>query len=196
MKSSVMCPGSQSLIASLRAAVTTWRQRKNWSRETVIAEIVGVHKRIGAEAASGIQFEEGGDAFNRMRANAERVWRWLDDETKDTNLLPANFIRSLIVALPLDLRLQVMDALLMGTGLHADVLSEAQSDASLPQHLRRISKECGEAAASIAQVLDKGDATDLANADRELAEAAEAIESARNEIGRRRTVAAASASAA
>ncbi len=191
MKSSVMCAGSHSLIASLRSAVTIWRQRSNWSRETVMAEVVAVHKRIGAEATSGIQFEEGGDAFNRMRANAERIWRWLDDETKDNNLLPANFIRTLIIALPLDLRLQVMDDLLQGTGLHADVLSDAHGDATLPQHLRRISKECGEAAASIAQVLDKGDATDLANADRELAEAAEAIESARNEIVRRRTVAAA-----
>lgn len=186
MASKITCGSPHSTIASLRAAVTAWRQREGWSRETVMAEVVEVHKRLGAEVISGIQFESGGDAFNRMRANAERIWRWLDDETKDTNLLPANFVRTLIAALPLDLRLHVLDDLLAGTGLQADVLGESGEGTSLPQHLRRISKECGEAAASLAQVLDHGGADDLANADHELAEAAAAIGSARDEIGRRR----------
>lgn len=41
-----------------------------------------------------------------MKVNADRVFRWLDDGTKDTNLVPANFVPSILAALPTDLKVR------------------------------------------------------------------------------------------
>jgi hypothetical protein len=188
MHSSVMRCGTHTLITAIRTAVNAWRKREGWSRETAVAHIVERHATMGGPALTGIVFNpETQDTYDRMRVNADRVYRWLDDETKDTNLLPANFITFVLAALPVDLRLQAVDTLLAGTGLHVEVSIGPDGDTSMPQYLRCISKECGEAAAAVADLLDRGenDAT-LAAADKEIAEAVGALTDTRKAIQAKR----------
>lgn len=189
MSNKITCSESHTTIGSLRTAVNAWRRREGWSRESVVQAITETHVRIGADVVSGIRFDGSADTFTRQHTNAERVYRWLDDESKDNNLLPANFLRSIIAALPMDLRLQAVDALLADTGLHADVSPTNGVEASIPKHIRTISKECSEAVASVAELMDDGSPAALAQADRELAEASAAIEAARDSVQRRRDLA-------
>lgn len=94
----------KTLIAILRDAVEAWRKRNGWSRETTAQMIVEAHEQSGGQAVSGIVFEPPSqDTFKRAKANADRIFRWLDDVTKDCNQLPPNFIPSVFAALPSDL---------------------------------------------------------------------------------------------
>lgn len=188
MNPKVMRDSSQTVITTIRSAINVWRRRQNWSRETVVLEIVAKHYEIGGMERTGIVFNpETQDGYERAKVNADRVYRWLDDETKDTNLLPANFLPSIISALPLDLRLTVVDELLADSGLHADVSQQEINDAPTVAHLRAILKECAEAAASVGDLAgNEEDEGLLAAADKELAEAAAAIERTRVAVMARR----------
>lgn len=109
---------SHTLIGLLRQAVSTWRTRERLGQASVADIIVSVHERLGHDDVTGIRFEPNTrDPFERMKVNAERVFRWLDDETKDSTLLPSNFIPTILAALPSDLRMQVLDHLLAPLGL-------------------------------------------------------------------------------
>lgn len=139
------------LISIVRAAVTEWRRREGWSRETVVQEIVAKHEQIDGPAVTGIAFDpHTRDTFGRMKVNAERVFRWLDDETKDCTLLPANFLPSILGALPVDLKLQCVDLILRPLGLEA-CMTEATNASSFNAavHASSIIKEGAEAATKI-----------------------------------------------
>lgn len=100
-------------IAVIRDHVEAWRRENRWSRETVADLIVQAHIRIGGPVFTGIAFEPPTtDTFERMRVNADRVFRWLDDQTKDRNLLPFNFLTSLLAALPEERRVLLVNDLL------------------------------------------------------------------------------------
>lgn len=188
MKKEFMRSASQTLIAVVRNAVNTWRRREGWSRETVVMEIVETHERIGGPARTGIVFDPATrDTFERAKVNADRVFRWLDDESKDTNLLPANFVPILIAALPQDLRLTVVDELLRDAGLHADVSPRMAAGLPPAQHLRTLLKEFSEAAAAVGDLGGReDDPALLANAEKELAEIEAAIAGVRADIQARR----------
>ncbi len=75
---------SQTTITILRDEITEYRRGKRLSRETVAAGIVDAHERLGADVVTGIRFEpKTVDAFERTKVNADRIFRWLDDVTKD-----------------------------------------------------------------------------------------------------------------
>lgn len=94
----------------LRDAVESWRKASAWSRETVVLHIVDAHERLGGPASTSIVFDPPTrDAFERAKVNADRVFRWLDDVTKDSNTCPPNFIPSILAALPLDRRMTVVN---------------------------------------------------------------------------------------
>lgn len=115
-----MQPGTheKTLIAILRDYVEEWRKANGWSRESVAAEIVTAHAALGAPRTTGIVFDPPTrDTFERMRVNADRIFRWLDDVTKDRNHLPANFIPSILYALPLPMRMHAVDDVLRQLGL-------------------------------------------------------------------------------
>src|SRR5471030_1880418 len=95
----------QTFIGTMRDHVIAWRKREGWSRESVVAAIVDAHELTEGPATTGIAFDPTTrDVFERQKVNADRVFRWLDDEGKDTNLLPANFIHSIWAAMPIDVR--------------------------------------------------------------------------------------------
>ncbi|MGE5650926.1 MAG: hypothetical protein ACM34A_12085 [Bacillota bacterium] len=116
------------LISRLAAYVDEWRKRSGMSQQTVVDEIVKAHDVIQGPAATGIRFESNPDEFNRMHANSQRVWRWLDDKSKDSNLLPANFIPSILAAMPKDLRFAFLAEQLAPIGIRLSLAESSEDD--------------------------------------------------------------------
>lgn len=138
---------SITLIGTLRTAIVEWRKREGWSREAVVQVIVEAHEHMSAPAATGIVFDPNTrDTFERAKVNADRVFRWLDDESKDNNLLPANFIPSILAAMPADIRLHCLDAILRPLGVAVSGLdAAAPADFDATPHLSAMIKEGAEA---------------------------------------------------
>jgi hypothetical protein len=141
----------KTLIGTIRTAVSEWRKREGWSRETVVQIIVDAHGQLDGPAATDIRFEPNTrDVFQIQKVNADRVFRWLDDEGKDTNLLPANFIPSILAALPMDLRIHCVNDLLRQTGLEVRGCDTSSTDTFNPHaHVSSLIKESAEAATAM-----------------------------------------------
>jgi hypothetical protein len=160
----------KTLIGTVRAAVIEWRKREGWSRESVVQVIVEAHERIEGPATSGIR-----DAFDRTKVNADRVFRWLDDESKDNNLLPSNFLPSILAALPMDLRLQVLGDLLRPLGLEVRGAETQEAPAfNRFSHASSIIKESAEASTAILSIGPNASAAEVELACKELADVRQA----------------------
>lgn len=172
-------------VSFIRDAVEAWRKREGWSQATVVQAIIDTHVRIGADVRTGIRFEpQTTDAFDRMRINAERVYRWLD-ETKDNNLLGAAFSESILAALPLDLRLECLSAML---GRHCSLTVHCAEPPAVTFQagvlLRDVIKESGEAESAMVDLVDGATRDELLKAQRELAESIHAQRVALNAVER------------
>jgi len=182
----------KTLIAVLRDHTSAWRKSLDWSRETMVETIVREHEARNGPAVTGIRFEPPTqDAFARMKANADRVSRWLDDESKDGNLLPANFITSILAAMPHERRRHCIDDLLRPLGLAVRSLElEERAGVDVAQ-VTRLMREQTEASAAAAALLD-GDVTlaELTHAHRELSESIVAARTVRATVERQMTAAA------
>ncbi|HCR1638155.1 TPA: hypothetical protein ONA83_003572 [Pseudomonas aeruginosa] len=178
---------SHTLISTLLSVVNQWRRREGWSRETVVQHIVEAHERINAHIATGIVFDPPSrDAMDRMKANADRVFRWLDDSTKDNNLLPANFLPSILAALPNDLKIQALGDLLTPVGVSVRLIDGEGGEREVLCMLRSLIKENGEAQQAIASLVDGADEGELQEAHRELSESRAATEEALRMIDKMR----------
>ncbi|MFZ3193725.1 MAG: toxin YdaT family protein [Moraxellaceae bacterium] len=170
------------LISTVLGHVNAWRRDARLSRESVVQLIVEAHERVGGHTE--IHFDQGpSDAFQRMKNAADRVFRWLDDQTKDTNFLPANFLPSILAAMPLEVRCACVNELLEQTGLAAHVPADADSAHLDPiDALRRVLKEGGDVEQALAGLLDGYDEAELLEAQRQIAEAEQAIKEARTMV--------------
>lgn len=171
---------SRTLISSVLKHVNLWRKSRSWSRETVVQVIVETHEKINGPAVTDIRFEGSHpDVFMRQKTNADRVFRWLDDSTKDNNLLPANFLPSILAAMPVDVRIQCVNEILQVAGLTVKAINqpihETQDFALL---LPSLLKESGEANVAVANLLDGATPEELAIARKELTESIEMQKSA------------------
>jgi ribosomal protein S16 len=173
-----------SLISIVKRHVIEWRKREGWSRETVVQVIVEAHERIGGQVVSGIRFDpETKDTFERMKVNADRVFRWLDDESKDTNLLPANFLQSILAAMPLDIRISCVEEFLMPVGLGARCLNDESHDGlNLQSTLVAMMKEGTEATQAVAGLIGGVTPEKLEAAHKELTEDIETLQRVRGEL--------------
>lgn len=170
--------GTHSLIGLLRKYVAIWRRRESWSIGTVGEEIIAAHERIGGVEVSGIRFEPHTmDAYDRQRINGERIARWLDDETKDNNLLPANFAQSILAALPVDLRLACLDEFLEPLGMAANLVVVA-GQLNPAELVKAVAREGGEATAALASLVDAAAPDELRKAQQEITEAIAALATA------------------
>lgn len=174
-------PHDRTLIAILRDYVEEWRKLNGWSRETVAQEIVEAHGRLGAGRVTGIFFDPPTrDTFERMRVNADRIFRWLDDVTKDRNLLPANFIPTILQALPLTIRMHAADDLMRPVGLGCRTIAMLSIDPgageSVGSMFRSLVIETAEANVAVSALLDGETPAELLRAQRELTEALESIQ--------------------
>lgn len=173
------------VIAILREAVDEWRRGNRWSRETVAQMIVEAHERIDAPLVTGMVFDPPTrDHFERMRVNADRIFRWLDDVSKDRNHLPLNMLASVLAALPVELRVQAACRLLRPAGITARAMTtQAQPlvDTVLSL-LQRDLIETAEANAALAQLVDGIEAGELEHAQRQVADAIEALRTTQEAI--------------
>lgn len=163
-------------IAIVLDHVNSWRKRSGWSRESVVQAIVEAHEGIGGPANTGIRFEPNTtDAFERQKVNADRVFRWLDDSTKDTNLLPTNFIQSVLEAMPMEVRLHCLDDLLRPLGIAGRPVGGLEtSDLNAVGNLRNILAQNSDAQQAVAELVDGATTDELLRAQRELAESRDA----------------------
>lgn len=174
----------KSLIARVLEHVTACRKAAGWSREAMAEVIVEAHAKIDGPGATGIRFEPPTtDTFERAKVNADRIFRWLDDSSKDTNLLPANFLPSILAGLPMDARVALVNEILGPVGLVVRRLDNEGADClSATRHLVTISKEVAEAQSAVATLIDGATVPELQRAERELADAEHAIKSARADV--------------
>lgn len=166
---------SQTLIGIIRAAVTEWRKREDWSREAVVQAIVEAHEQLGGPKATGIKFDPNTrDVFERAKVNADRVFRWLDDESKDSTLLPANFVQSILGALPMDLRMHCLHEFLLPIGIApASLETVCSGDFDASAHLNDMIKEGAEATMALVGVKPGAPLAVLENARKEVGDAQE-----------------------
>lgn len=171
-------------IALVREAVEDWRRANGWSRETTAQMIVEAHKRIGGQESTGIVFDPPTrDTFERMRVNADRVFRWFDDTTKDRNLLPLGFLASVLAALPMARRLALADKLLAPADIASREIEPADDDEiaagdetrTVTMHFQAVLRHSSDAQVDMAQLLDGIDPREPERASRSLTRARAAM---------------------
>lgn len=171
----------KSWIAIILEHVNAWRRANGWSRETVVQQIVEAHERIDGPRVTGIRFEpHTTDAAERMKVNADKVFRWLDDATKDTNFLPTNFIPSILTAMPLDIRMHCLDDLLRALGVAGRSVAGVGETCGMSavSLLRNMLAENADAQRAVAELVDGATRDELLAAQRELSESTEATKTA------------------
>jgi hypothetical protein len=171
-------------IGIIREHVNEWRKAERLSREAIALMIVEAHQKIDGPNRTGIHFDaHSGDSFTTAKTHADRIFRWLDDETKDTNFLPANFEDSILFAMPMSRRLACINDLYRPLGIMAQMIGRTDpASLNATIHLVSVGKEASEAVGAIADLVDGVTPAELARADRELAEAEEAIRAARADV--------------
>jgi hypothetical protein len=168
-----------SFISAVRATIDQWRSANRWSREAVVQRIVDAHVRIGADKVTGIEFSAHSDTFARTKVDAERFYRWLDDVTKDSTLLPMNMLPSILEALPMDLRQHVLTELARPRGMEvhcAECVEPADFDSR--SHLSAVAKEGTEAVIALGQLDQNASPAEIENVVRECIEAENAASKA------------------
>lgn len=162
----------QTPIAIVRAHVEDWRRANNWSRETASDQIVQAHERIGGPQLTGIRFEPPTqDLFERQRVNADKIYRWLDDASKDKNLLTLNFVWSILAALPEDRRLHLVEDLLAPVGLSCGFGADAEAEEgehAVVVHFQAVVAHGADANVALSKMIDGIDPNEPEHARRKL----------------------------
>jgi len=164
----------KSWIGVISEHVEAWYKSEGLSRESVADLIVDAHYRIGADKSTGIVFDASdGDTYNRMKTNAQRIFRWLDDASKDTNLITVNFLPSVLSAMPEHIRSHCLNELLLALGLGVRGLSSSSGSDCVLQNFQALLCESNEANQSVLNLL-KGETQEaLTSARKELSESIE-----------------------
>ncbi len=167
-------------IAIVLDHVNAWRKANGWSRETVVQMIVEAHDRMNGQVVTGIKFEpHTADTFERWKVNADRVFRWLDDVTKDTNTCPPNFIPSILAALPMDRRMALVNRWLQPLDISCRPLDHVDDGATADAHIRYFKdlvRTSAEAQTSVADLLDGINPGELERAHAALCESMHSIQ--------------------
>lgn len=163
-------------IGVIRDHVNAWRKAEGWSREAAAMAIVEAHLAIGAPARTGIHFDStSGDAFTTAKTHADRIFRWLDDETKDTNFMPANFEDSILAAMPMKRRMACIDDMYRPLGVVSRCIDgTAGADLDVHAHLCAVIKEDSESHQALADIMADGSSCTLERAHKEVSESIEA----------------------
>lgn len=175
----------QTLIGVLRDACHVWRQRERWSLESLSNAMVEHYYQCGFDVVWRVEFKQPGpgrDLGRVMKANSERVFRWLDDQTKSNVLLPANLVPMVLWALPMDLRLQAASKLLAPVGLEVAIAHTPESESSFGSVMANMAKEAGEGIAAFARLAERATPEALQCAHVEIHEAIEALRDALDHV--------------
>jgi hypothetical protein len=181
-------PQHRTAIAIVRDHVEAWRREHRWSRESVADLIVQTHEHAGYDRLTGIVFDPPTrDTYERQRVNADRIYRWLDDATKDKNLLPANFLWSILAALPDERRLALSCALFAPVGMGAcqiDDGADEHPDGGAVLHFQAVVTASSESEIALSRMLDGVDPGEPENAQAKLGRVAAVTRRALRFVGR------------
>ena len=163
----------KTVVSTVLGCVNAWRKCLGWSREAAAQTIVEAHASLRGPEVTGIRFEPNTtDVFERNKVNADRIFRWLDDATKDTNLLPINFLPSILAALPVADRMALMDEILRPVGLATRHLDGAGcQDTNFALLVASVARESGEGVAAVADLAAGATPDSLRRAHKEVSEA-------------------------
>jgi hypothetical protein len=165
----------KTLIGIVREHVDVWRKQAGWSRESVVQTIVTAHDAMAGPEMTGIRFEPNTrDVFERNKVNADRVFRWLDDVGSDKNLLPANFLRSILSAMPMEVRMACVDDVLRPLGLGCRHTDEAPDIGINLSHVVEMITRDGDAHKAAAEAVANPTPENIAAAERKLSSSIEA----------------------
>lgn len=177
-----------SAITIVSDHIEAWRRDNRWSRETVADFVVQAHDRIGGPEITGIRFEPPTtDAFERMRVNADRLFRWLDDRSKDKNTLSLNMLWPILEALPIDRRVLLLNDLFQPVGIAVRGTIESDEEvtpAEIAAHFRDLVDHSSHATIAAAALLDGVHDGEAEHAEVKLGLAAATIQRARTLVGR------------
>ncbi|WP_375591583.1 hypothetical protein [Chitiniphilus eburneus] len=163
------------------AAGDAWRAavRRSGLKDTaMVAELVERHYAAGLDRLSGVSFQRSGDAFRDLKTNGEKWRRWLD-ESRDQGSLPANVLPTLLQFLPMDIRVELANDLLAGSGLHAEL--DAKLDVGgqcVVQVGAEVIRETSEANMAMVEVMRSATPQSIAEAAVQVDEARVALERA------------------
>ncbi|PHV14905.1 hypothetical protein CSQ90_21895 [Janthinobacterium sp. BJB303] len=143
----------KTLIGILREHMADWRRAAGLSSASAIDMIVAAHAHAGGPAVTGIRFDAHTDEFQRMKNNSDRVLRWLDDETKDTNFLPANFVFSILAGMPDDARVHCLNDMLRRFGLCVRAIESSDEAGLALGDICDLASADADALASLANVI-------------------------------------------
>lgn len=104
----------KSMLAILNEGIRKWRKAAGLSSNEAIGDlIVQAHYKHGFDITTGITFLlDGNDEYHRMHMNAQKIFRWLDGETKATNMLNVNFVPSILADMPSEIKQETINAML------------------------------------------------------------------------------------
>lgn len=178
-------------VALILDELEDWRREIGASRESIAILIVEAHERIGGHQVSRIKFEKDGDAYQLAKNSADRIYRWLDEVTKDKNPLPANFVRVILAALPDARRMRLADALMATIGLSAAPRDDADihddghdAHAVVVEHFKVVVAHSADAQVAMATMLDGIDPGEPERAHKKMALAIAAMKRAGGFLGR------------
>lgn len=164
----------QSPLSVLRRHFDAWRKANNWSRETAAQMVVEAHEALGFDTGTEVQFEpKSQDAFTRQRVNADRLYRWLDDVSKDRNLIPYNVHVSVLKALPMERRIACMNEIYAAIDVFATgaVAQEGEAELDVRNELPAVMKETNEALHSLVMINAEMSDKHLSHGHQEIGEA-------------------------
>ncbi|MCD4505543.1 hypothetical protein LQR30_15700 [Chromobacterium piscinae] len=140
----------KTVIGAIREHVDLWRRQQGMTHQVAAACVVDAYFSGRFDRVWPIDFVVEGDDYRRLKNNSDRVWRWLDDQTKQTVLLPANLIPAVLSALPQNLRLQCVVELLAPLGMAPTLLIQEETDACHSALMASAAKESGEGLSAFA----------------------------------------------
>ena len=163
----------KTLIGILREHVADWRRTSGLSLLSAVDAIVLAHDTADGPAVTGIRFDAHTDAFQRAKNNSDRVMRWLDDETKESNYLPSNFVLSILAGLPDDARVHCLNDLLRRFGLCVRAIESSDETGLALGDICDLASADADALASLATVIQSPTQANYEIALRKAARAAE-----------------------
>ncbi|AEJ01235.1 hypothetical protein Nit79A3_1403 [Nitrosomonas sp. Is79A3] len=172
----------RSWISVVSDHVEGWKSANKWSRETTAEAIVNKYHEIYPNGLPGVEeFSNHPDMFTRNRVNATRIFRWLDDRTKDKNFLDSNFLSVILQALPDGIRLHCLNEMLRPMDIVAGSVEQQGiiSQDKPISHLKSLIKESAEACHAITDLIDGETYDELVKAQQELIDLERSVKDAR-----------------
>lgn len=160
-----------SVIGIIRRHIEAWRKENQWSRETVAGEVMKSHAAINGTVNSGIELESKADTFETLKINAQRIYRWLDDVTKDINLMPLNFLPTILATMPHRIRIRCVNEILLPLDLTCRPILRVAKNKVDVTHLQELIRESSEAQQAVVELMDGATREELIKAHNELQQA-------------------------